>query len=164
LVFSEVLVWIGVAQSAHGDGATRDLPDYYVPGAALTVSITIEAPVGTLNVLLEDLPPTGWTAVGNISDGGWYDAGNHKVKWGPFFDDLSRTIAYDLTPPGGAAGEHCFAGSVMFDMDPAQPVEGDDCIAIAVPTLAEWGLVVMGLLLVTAGTIAVRQHGLPRAG
>ena len=154
-----LLVWAGMAQSAYADGATRDLPDYYGPGVTLAVSIAIDAPAGTLLVVLEDSPPADWTTIGNISDGGEYDAEHHKVKWGPFFDNLSRTVSYEVTPPGGAAGEPCFVGNVSFDGEPFIPIGGDECIAVVVPTLSEWGLVVMGLLLLTAGTVASRWPG-----
>jgi hypothetical protein len=129
----------------------------------LTVSITIDAPTGTTLVVLEDSPPAGWTKIASISDGGEYDAEYHKVTWGPFFDNLSRTVTYEVTPPQGAAGEQCFAGSVSLDGKPGQPIGGDECIAVVVPTLSEWGLVVMGLLLLTAGTVLSRW-GTPDGG
>ncbi len=155
------VVLAGVAQSVLADGATRDLPDFYGPGLPLTVSIAIDAPVGSIVVLLADATPAGWTAIANISDGGEYDEENHKVKWDPFFTDLSRTVTYEVTPPEGAAGEQCFAGDVSFDGNPTQPTEGDQCIAVVVPTLSGWGLLVMALLILTAGTIAIRRQPRP---
>ena len=40
--------------------------------------------------------PQGW-AVKTISDDGNWDEVNQKVKWGPYFDPLSRTITVTLT-------------------------------------------------------------------
>jgi hypothetical protein len=37
--------------------------------------------------------PPGWR-VTNITDGGVWDANSRKVKWGVFFDDLSRTVGF----------------------------------------------------------------------
>ena len=156
LILSFVLA--GMAQSVFAQGATRDLPDFYGPTLPLSVSIAIDAPPGTTLVFLEDSPPVGWTAIANISDSGEYDALFHKVKWGPFFDDLSRTVTYEVTPPEGAAGEQCFAGDISFNGEPGQPIEGDQCIAVVVPTLSGWGLLVMALLVLTAGTIASRRR------
>ena len=112
---------------AIADDAARDLPAVYAPASPLSVTIAIDAPPDTAVVGIEDAPPAGWTDVTSISDGGVYDAGNHKVKWPPFFDNLSRTVSYDVTPPGDAAGEQCFEGSVSFDGS-SQFIIGDACV------------------------------------
>ena len=94
--------------SARGEDAARDLPDRYTAGAIFGVSISVEPPVGTLAVGLEDTHPGGWTA-SNISDGGLFDSDNGKVKWGPFFaPSIPSVVTYDMTPPAEATGEHCF--------------------------------------------------------
>ena len=153
-----VLVWIGTAASAFADGATRVLPAVYDPSALMSVSIEIVTPAGTGVVGIEDVPPSGWTDVSNISDGGIFDSGNQKVKWPPFFDNLSRTVSYDVTPPAAAAGEQCFTGYVSFDGD-ERPTAGDDCVAssVVVPTTSAIGLVVMGLSLLAAATVVLRR-------
>jgi hypothetical protein len=95
--------------------ATRTLPSYgYVPGSALTVSIAVNPVATVANFAVEDVPPAGW-AVSNISQGGSLDAVNGKVKWGPFFDNTARTLAYQVTPPSGETGTKTFAGSASFD-------------------------------------------------
>ena len=109
-----------------GDGATRDLPDYYEPEVTFVVSIAIDTPEGTMAVGLEDAPPTGWV-VGAISDNGEWDAENEKVKWGPFFAPFPSEVTYELTAPLGTTGEHCFAGTVSFD-GINQDIGGDQCI------------------------------------
>ena len=152
-----VLVWIGTAASALADGATRDLPDLYEPGALMSVSIEVDAPPGTEVVGLEDVPPSGWTDVSNISDGGIYDSDNQKVKWPPFFDNLSRTVSYEVTPPGAAVGVQCFTGYVSFDGD-EQSTAGDDCVPspATIPATSGLGLIVMGLLLLAAAALVLR--------
>ena len=153
-----VLLWMGTAASARADGATRDLPEVYEPGALLSVSIAVDAPPGTGVVGLEDVPPSGWTDVSNISDGGTYDSDNQKVKWPPFFDNLSRTVSYDVTSPGAAVGVQCFTGYVSFDGD-EQSTAGDDCVpspAAVVPATSGLSLIVMGLLLLAAAALVLR--------
>lgn len=153
-----LMVWAGIASPCLADGATRDLPDTYTPNVPLTVSITIMAPDGTLMSVLEDSPPTGWKTITNISDGGYYDAQNHKVKWGPFTENLSRTVTYEVTPPSASANPPCFAGTIAFDALPAAAVEGDECILTAVPTVSEWGLVAMTLLVLAAGALVIAKQ------
>ncbi len=153
-----VLVWIGPAVSALADGATRDLPEVYVPGVLLSVSIVVEAPPVTGVVGLEDVPPSDWTDVSNISDGGIYDSDNQKVKWPPFFDNLSRTVSYDVTPPGAAVGVQCFTGIISIDGN-EQSTAGDACVgsSATVPVTSGLGLIVMGLSLVAAAALVLRS-------
>ncbi len=152
-----VLVWIGPAASALADGATRDLPEVYAPGVLVSVSIEVDAPPGTGVVGLEDVLPTGWTNVSNISDGGTYDSDNQKVNWPPFFENLSRTVSYDLTPPGAAVGVQCFTGYVSFDGD-ERSTGGDDCVPspAAVPATSGLSLIVMSLLVLVAAALILR--------
>ena len=155
--FLGLWAWTALASPAIADGAARGLPDCYDPGVMLNVSITIEAPPGTIIVGAEDWPPAGWT-VGFISDNGNYDPENHKVKW-YFGEPCSRTVTYELTPPQGAMGQQCFEGIVSFNgFD--QAIAGDDCVdtCALIPTLSEWGVVGMTLLLLTAGTLVFMRR------
>jgi hypothetical protein len=153
-----VLVWIGTAASALADGATRDLPEVYAPGVLVSVSIEIVAPPDSDVVGLEDVPPSGWTDVSNISDGGTYESGNQKVKWPFFFDNFSRTVSYDVTPPGATVGPQCFTGYVSIDGS-EQPTAGDDCVLspAAIPATSGLGLIVMALLLLAAAALVLRR-------
>lgn len=153
-----VLVWTGNAASAFGEGATRDLPAFYGPGALLSVSIEIDVLPGTGVVGLEDGPPAGWTDVSNISDGGTYDSDNQTVKWPPFFDNLSRTVSYDVIPPGAAVGVQCFTGIISIDGN-EQSTAGDACVgsSATVPVTSGLGLIVMGLSLVAAAALVLRS-------
>jgi hypothetical protein len=69
--------------------------------------------------------PLGWVLDG-ISDGGKWDALHRKVKWGPFMDNLSRTVTFTArrrtTLPiakaravRGAQRREGFSGTVSFD-------------------------------------------------
>jgi|GEM_PF-2348878 len=124
-----LLAGLGTAAPVFAGGATRDLPDCYRPGVALTVSIAVDTPAGTPVWGLNDWPPAGWTVdAESISHGGTYDSENHKVKWGPYFDDLSRTVTYEITPPVETTGEQCFGEGVITFGGPGSPIEGDACV------------------------------------
>lgn len=153
-----VLLGIGTGVPAFADGAVRVLPETYEQGALLSVSIEVAAPAGTVVVGVEDVPPAGWTDVTNISDGGTYDSANQKVKWPPFFDNLSRTVSYEVTSPSSAKGVQCFTGHVSFDGD-EQPTAGDLCVTspATVPAASDLSLIVMGLSLLAAAALVLRR-------
>jgi hypothetical protein len=64
---------------------------------AWNVPVAIEAPSGTSAAALEVHVPAG-CVVTTISDDGAWDAAHRKIKWGPFFDDLSRTVMFQVRP------------------------------------------------------------------
>ena len=69
---------------------------------------------------------------------------------------LPMGVTYDVTPPNGVSGAACFEGVASFaGIDVA--VTGDLCIAVAVPTLSEWALIVFGVGIMTAGAIILRS-------
>jgi len=91
----------------------------------LEVPITIEAPAGTSAAALDFKIPKGWEVI-SISDDGEWDEFNRKVKWGPFFEDLSRTVTFKvrrLADTGRLAARglktrvhpDSFTGTVSFD-------------------------------------------------
>lgn len=55
------------------------------------ILIAIHAPEGASAAALDLHLPRGWKVM-EMSDGGQWDAQNRKVKWGPFFSDLSRRV------------------------------------------------------------------------
>jgi hypothetical protein len=102
----------GVATCAS---ATRVLSTCgYLAGVSNTVTITVTPCTNTSAYAVEDVPPTGWTVSG-INNGGSWDSVNHKVKWGPFFDNTARTLTYQVTPPAGQTGVVQFTGTASFD-------------------------------------------------
>jgi hypothetical protein len=91
----------------------------------LEVPITVTAPAGTSAMALDCEVPAGWHVI-EVSDGGVWDELHRKVKWGPFMDDLSRTVTFTarrLTvmpeiKTGRGRGEKRpkgFTGTVSFD-------------------------------------------------
>ena len=144
---------------AQGPGsALRNLPEYYVPGTPIPVTITVVPPPGVAVVGVEDVPPTGWE-VSNISQSGSFDAQSGKVKWGPFFvPSIPSEVSYGATPPGGTSGPQCFAGTASFD-GANQAMGGDLCIPLAVPAIGDGGPVALSGLLAVAGAWLVHLRG-----
>jgi hypothetical protein len=103
----------GVEFMVVGGTATRSLPVCYTTSAQ-TVSIHVSPAASVLVQAVEDAPPSGWP-VSEISDGGGWDDVSHKVKWGPFFDNTTRTLTYKVTPPEGQSGPKTFTGQASFD-------------------------------------------------
>ena len=80
----------------------------------MTVAIAINPGAVVQTYSVEDSPPSGWT-VSNISANGQWDDVNKKVKWGVFFDNSTRTLTYQVTPPIGETGAKSFSGDASFD-------------------------------------------------
>ena len=113
----------------------RDLPSGCVPGMVVPVGLAATPAVNVGVYAVEDQPPTGWI-VTNISHGGVFDTRTGKVKLGPFFDAVARTLSYEVLAPTGAQGGFTFAGQGSADgVDTA--IGGDDRILLAYPHPAD---------------------------
>lgn len=91
----------------------RSLPPSFTPAIGFYLSDTATPPANTTAYAVEDSVPAGWT-VTNISDGGIFDPVNFQVKWGPFFDDLPRTLGCLVSSPANFAGVATFSGTGAF--------------------------------------------------
>lgn len=147
-----------------GQGATRDLPDYYIPGVTLTVTIAIDAPPGSGAVALQDAPPAGWVT-SSISNGGTRNGSTEPVKWGPYFEpSIPATVSYDVTPASGSSaagkigGQACFDGLISFVDTDDQPIGGELCIPFPIPTLSAWGMLALTAVLLTAGMLILSRR------
>ncbi len=123
----------------------RDLtsPLYLPGGSTYEVMLYAHPQPGVRAFAVEDHPPTGWI-VSAISDGGMFDPATGKVKFGPFFDGIWRTLSYEVSPVPGATNAQCFTGSGSADgVD--SPIMGALCMVEARPHPADtqvprWGL------------------------
>jgi outer membrane protein assembly factor BamB len=94
----------------------RSLPAAYSPGLPMTVNLVATPQPGIAFYTVEDSPPAGWTvSVTNISEGGYYDSGNRRIRFGPFLDSQPRTLSYQVTPPQGESGNKSFTGISAVD-------------------------------------------------
>jgi hypothetical protein len=108
---------------------TRDLPDSYSPGVALTVTLKAEPPVGTTAWVIEERVPLGWT-VGAMSEGGTFQTEGRTVRFGRFEGARPQELSYVITPPQNASGRVEFAG-VGSANGQATPIAGDRILASA---------------------------------
>jgi hypothetical protein len=67
------------------------------------IPVTVEPPSGTSAVALEVQLPAGWVVMSISDDGAWDDV-HRKIKWGPFFDDLTRTVTFQVRPAVESGG------------------------------------------------------------
>jgi len=118
------------AALAADNAATRSFsPDVYRPDSPVTVAIAVTIAPDVSAIALEDAPPAGWVVdEASITASGQWDAGTGKVKWGPFFQGaIPDSVSYQVTPPEGETGEHCFVGELSYDGFLVD-ITGDDCI------------------------------------
>jgi hypothetical protein len=107
----------------------RGIPAHYLPGVALPISMLVEPGTGSMVYTIEEFPPSGW-GVDAISDGGILDVSGQVIRWGPFQDDMPRTLSYTLTPPSGVSGTVVFTGRLSVDGVDAE-IEGATTLASA---------------------------------
>ena len=136
--------------------ATRDLSGFVVLDEPFTVVISVILPPNVFAAGYEDTPPLGWS-VTNISEGGSFDETNQTVKWGPYFTPtIPVNVSYDVTPDVPSGGGSCFTGFVSFDGS-ENTIEGDECLAIGVPAVSQWGVSCLLLSLLVVATMTMRQ-------
>jgi hypothetical protein len=105
----------------------RGLPAGYGAGTELPVYIGVSPDPRSQAWVVEEMPPTGWT-INYINEGGLFEAATGKIKWGPFFDDQNRLLAYAIQPPSDASGDHEFSGIASFDGE-SEPICGETVLA-----------------------------------
>jgi hypothetical protein len=84
------------------------------PGRSFEARLLVEPRRGTTTQAIEYRLPHGGSAT-DISDGGVYDTSTNTVKWGPFFDDVSRIVTCRVTLPPGARRGDAYRGLGSFD-------------------------------------------------
>ncbi len=124
-------VSISVIGSSIKFAATRELPDTYSPGKRFTVRIRVEPGANVQAWAVEEHPPTGWR-VSEIREGGSFDNVSGTIRFGPFLDQLARTLAYDVAPPTNSIERVKFFGVASADGGLFE-IHGDQSIASAPP-------------------------------
>ena len=81
---------------------------------AQVISVNIEPPVGTSASAVELQIPDGWD-VRTMSDDGSWDRNHGKIKWGPLFGDLPRTVTASVNISMVRAISQGMSGTVSFD-------------------------------------------------
>lgn len=94
-----------------------------------TVRLLVEPNSEVVVYALEELVPSGLRAVG-INEGGVFDEGSNKVKWGPFFDNELRELQYELQSVAGGAEQYQLSGVASFNGSDVA-VTGADTLVLA---------------------------------
>jgi len=94
--------------------AFRAMTNLYTVNVPFTVTLTI-TPATSVSVYAAEERILPGLTVTNLSTSGVFDPINKKIKWGPFFDNSSRTLSYQVIAPPTAPATLGFAGAVSFD-------------------------------------------------
>jgi hypothetical protein len=86
------------------------LPTPFVERQSLGFRVRLEAwpPLWATNYIVQEHPPFPNPA--NISQGGSFDSKSGIITFGPFNDNLARTLTYEDPPPLGSYGRFVFSG------------------------------------------------------
>ncbi|MGA1840282.1 MAG: MopE-related protein [bacterium] len=104
-----------VKQGIRSCNAVRSVPGY-TPGYPVTITIEVSPDAQTSAYAVEETPPEGWQIDTNsINQNGEWDSVNKKVKWGPFFDNSSRTLTYKVEAPCSAPVCNPVSGTASFN-------------------------------------------------
>jgi hypothetical protein len=101
----------------------------------ITVAITIKPAADVKAYAIEESIPEG-CEVSLIGDQGGFDSVNMKVKFGPYIDNIERTLIYHLSPPE-KGGEYNIDGAVSFDGNPAVKISGTEKFTVIEGTKLE---------------------------
>ena len=86
-------------------------PSHFAPGDVVAITNVVHVVPGARTYAVEHRIPSGWELV-SIGSSGHYDDEKGSVRWGPYFDQASRTLVYlarpgrlssDSVPLGGAS-------------------------------------------------------------
>lgn len=89
---------------------------------ALEITLQVVPEDGTVAYLIEDLLPSGAT-IRTMTDGAIFDNISNVVRFGPYFDDVARTLTYVVEPAAGSNRNH-FTGWASFN-DASIPISGE---------------------------------------
>ena len=141
----------GVGTSVGGDSIIEErstlpikLDPKVEPNSVRRLPAAIEANQA-FGVLIEVLPPTSISvyaveerlasnlSVGEIGEGGAYDASTRTIKWGPFFDNQPRELNYQAVWNGTGESVLEFAGLISLDGQ-SRSTDGDLEISLGANT------------------------------
>jgi len=119
-----LLVWLLPASgfAAQAPGATRILPGFFEDQVLFRVLVEVTPPDSASVHSVEERFPLGWR-VSEVTHGGTIDLAGHSLRWGPFADNLPRTLGYKLMPPIDFSFEGVFQGTAVFNTN-IVPIQG----------------------------------------
>ncbi len=119
--FGGIASFDGVDQPVSGDTVWRsDEPDSGPDASARrsidgqSISIEVTPSSATLVYAVEEEVPLG-VQVSEVNLGGEFDAEKRKIKWGPFFDNQTRALGYQVMLLSNAPPSIVLSGTVSLD-------------------------------------------------
>jgi hypothetical protein len=94
--------------------ATRQLPAGYVAGETIDVVVDVALGEGVGCYAVEEVLPAGFQLAGSDNNAS-IDPANRRLKWGPFYDALPRTLRYRVLAPGDGKANGEFIGNASAD-------------------------------------------------
>jgi len=132
-------VLLAMASNSYAAGevtVTRDLPDYYVPGENVTVTLIVDVEESNppVNFGIEDTFPAGWTYVVGSANPDHHNTSSdveaeHRLGWLFWSGGLTvrdTVITYVVTPPAEETGTKTFSGKVPVENEPVDEIVGGD--------------------------------------
>ena len=89
-----------VVNSVAGSTAVCSMANRYVSGVPILVTVDVNPTTNTLAYAVEEHVPIGWQ-VTDLNNNGVFFGSAGVIKWGVFFDGISRVFSYRITPPAG---------------------------------------------------------------
>lgn len=124
LLFLGMFGGICTAQQVIG---TRDLPDYYTPGAELSdliLNVDVEEGNEPDGLIINETPPSGWAITESTPPYESVIGGTYKwVFYGG--EIVDRNITYTVSVPPTSSGPQTFAGKVKYNDALGAPIEED---------------------------------------
>jgi hypothetical protein len=122
-------------------------------GGGFAVSLVIAPPLGTSGYVVEEVLPAGFTP-SSVSSGGIWEASNHTITWGAYWDGLARSFTYALVPPAGFSGTCTLTGQALL-IGATATTGGDSTVVIGPPALRP----TLALVKVAPGLFGVSVAG-----
>lgn len=107
---------------------TRNLPDHYLPGQPVAVSLSVHPGASIVAWALQETLPSGWQPAVIPADAS-FDPVTRTLKWGPFLDTTPRELSYSVRPPEQAREAGTFGGHTHFDST-SVPIAGTSTLTI----------------------------------
>jgi len=87
---------------------------HFVPGEVVAITNVVHVILGARTYAVEHRVPAGWELV-SIGSSGYYDHERGSVRWGPFFDQSSRTLVYLARAGRRSTDQVTLSGASAYD-------------------------------------------------
>lgn len=90
---------------------------------------------GSGSRFVQEFLPAGWYPVNALPEA-VFDPPTGRLRWGPFADNTTRTLSYELVTPPSASGLHTLVGRAFFNGEEVATGGSATLLGDAPPTLS----------------------------